>query len=121
MPPKGPSRVPAARRPEGTASRVPRGWIVATAALAAVCLLAAIVVLLACAMIYRPRSQVRPETLAALLLMLEIWILETRRQGGPDRAWWLVPIGWLWIGAHVSFWVSWVVCACFVLEDWRAG
>ena len=215
MPPKGPSRVPAARRPEGTASRVPRGWIVATAALAAVCMLvavtfqifdtdlwlhltraraalslhalperqlwtwpmygardpsspawgfvfliwpfwalggvpglfiwrwlvalaafgvagltarrlgarglAAIVVLLACAMIYRPRSQVRPETLAALLLMLEIWILETRRQGGPDRAWWLVPIGWLWIGAHVSFWVSWVVCACFVLEDWRAG
>lgn len=81
--------------------------------------LAVVIVLLACAMIYRPRSQVRPETLAALLLALEIWILETRRQGGPDRAWWLVPIAWFWIGVHVSFWVCWLVCGCFVVDEWR--
>lgn len=77
------------------------------------------ITLLACAMIYRPRSQVRPETLAALLLVLEIWILETRRRGGPDRAWWLVPIAWFWIGVHVSFWMCWLVGGCFLLGEWR--
>jgi hypothetical protein len=83
--------------------------------------LVAVITLLACAMIYRPRSQVRPETLAALLLVLELRILETRRRGGPDRAWWIVPIAWLWIGVHVSFWVCWVVCGCFLIGEWRAG
>ncbi len=44
---------------------------------------APLVALLLCAFIYRLRSQVRPETLVAVLVALEIWILETRRRGGP--------------------------------------
>jgi hypothetical protein len=81
--------------------------------------LAAIVVLLACVMIYRPRSQVRPETLAALLLALQIWILERRRSGGRDLALLLIPLAWIWLAAHASFWVSWLVCGIFALDEWR--
>src|SRR5262249_20780756 len=46
--------------------------------------LTAIVVVLMGALVYRQRSQVRPETLVGVLLALELWILETRRAGGPD-------------------------------------
>src|SRR5262252_4354773 len=44
---------------------------------------ATIVVLVACAMVFRIRTQVRPEAIGAILLGLQLWILETRRQGGP--------------------------------------
>ena len=37
-------------------------------------------------LVFRQRAQVRPELVAAALLALAQWILETRRAGGPDRA-----------------------------------
>src|SRR5439155_19666881 len=53
---------------------------------------APLVALVLCAFIQRLRSQVRPETLVALVLALEICILETRRLGGRDRSFWLVGV-----------------------------
>src|SRR5207245_1547337 len=49
-------------------------------------------VIVACALIYRQRSQIRPESLASVWFALTIWLLETRRQGGPDRTPWLIAV-----------------------------
>src|SRR5439155_8147431 len=38
-----------------------------------------LVILVWCSLVYRHRSQIRPETLAAVLLAIEIWVLELRR------------------------------------------
>jgi hypothetical protein len=65
--------------------------------------LTTLLVVAVCALTYRQRSQVRPETLAALLLALQIWILETRRHGGRDWTWALIPIAWVWANAHISY------------------
>src|SRR5262249_1584451 len=51
----------------------------------------------------RLRAQIRPETLATLLFAASLWILERRRQGGPDRSPWLVAIAWIWINAHLTY------------------
>ena len=37
------------------------------------------------ALVYRQRSQIRPETIAAVWFALTLWGLETRRGGGPDQ------------------------------------
>ena len=74
-----------------------------------------LVAIAACALVYRGRSQVRPETLVAILLALEIWVLERRRRPPGDappaaRApWWrgpgpaLVAIAWVWANVHISY------------------
>src|SRR6266487_5894910 len=67
-----------------------------------------------CSLVYRQRSLVRPETLAAVLLALEIWILEVRRAraalasgqaagGGGDPAPWLILVAWIWANSHSSY------------------
>ena len=81
-----------------------------------------LVVMVACAMVYRQRSQVRPEALAAGLLALTIWVLETRRRGGRDHALWLIPIAWLWPAVHASFHLGWLAIAAFAVDEgWRGG
>ena len=45
---------------------------------------AALIVLVACALVYRPRSQIRPETLVAVLLALEIKSMITGQSAGPE-------------------------------------
>ena len=72
-----------------------------------------LVVLVICSLVYRQRAQVRPESLAAVLLALELWILETRRAGGPDRTRWLAAIGWAWANVHISFPLGLVVLALY--------
>jgi len=62
-----------------------------------------LLVVAVCALTYRQRSQIRPETLAAVLIALQIWILETRRHGGRDWTWTLIPIAWVWANAHISY------------------
>src|SRR5207247_859724 len=75
----------------------------------------------------RVRTDVRPETLASLLLALELWILETRRRSadaaagprgalGPDRAWWIVPIAWVWANAHISYYLGLVVLGIYIAD-----
>ncbi|HEY6867001.1 MAG TPA: hypothetical protein VI792_07080, partial [Candidatus Eisenbacteria bacterium] len=76
---------------------------------------AAAVVLVWFALIYRERAQARPESLAAVLLAAELWILETRRAGGPDRARWLVPIQVAWVNVHLSFALGLVVIGVYAL------
>jgi hypothetical protein len=81
--------------------------------------LAPLVALAWCALIYRPRSQVRPETLAAVLLAAELWILERARQGDRRALPWLVPITWIWVNAHVSYFIAFVLVGLHGLAAWR--
>jgi hypothetical protein len=82
---------------------------------------APLVALLLCAFIQRLRSQVRPETLVAVLLALEIWILETRRRGGGDRTLWLVAVAWVWANTHISYYLGFVVLAAYLADAWIAS
>ena len=70
--------------------------------------LATLVVLALGALTYRERTMVRPETLALVLFAAQLWILETRRAGGPARNLALVLIACLWINVHVSFYLGFV-------------
>ncbi|MEO5617559.1 MAG: hypothetical protein ABIS67_07285 [Candidatus Eisenbacteria bacterium] len=110
---------------------------------------AALFVLLWCGVLYRFRSQVRPETLVAVLLAAQLWLLETRRArqsrppvaraagagaaaagspgaaariaAGIDPAWWLVPIAVVWINVHLSYVLGLFVTAAYLLDElWRA-
>ena len=59
------------------------------------------------AILWRGRSQMRPETFAGILLMAQVLLLETRRQRAApaplarDPAWGVVPIALLWANAHI--------------------
>jgi len=55
-----------------------------------------LLVMVACALVFRQRSQLRPDTLVAVLLALELWLLESRRGGGRVHVAWLVVLGWAW-------------------------
>jgi len=81
--------------------------------------LAPLVVLAWCVLVYRPRSQVRPETLAAVLLAAELWILERARTGDRRSLWWLVPITWIWVNAHVSYFIAFVLVVVHGVAAWR--
>jgi hypothetical protein len=70
---------------------------------------AALVAVVACALAYRTRSQIRPETLVAVYLALELWILETRRQGGPDRTAWIPLIALAWANTHLSYFLGFIL------------
>lgn len=70
---------------------------------------AALIVPVACVLVYRTRSQIRPETLVAVLLALVVWILETRRHGGRDRTAWLPLIALVWANAHLSWFLGMVM------------
>jgi hypothetical protein len=70
---------------------------------------APLVVIMLAAMVYRIRSQVRPETIAAALLMAEIGLLEARRHGGRVPLGWLVPLAWVWANTHISWYLFFVV------------
>jgi len=55
------------------------------------------------ALTWRQRSMIRPEMLAAVLLALEIALLEARRLGSPSRLPFLGAVFWLWVQCHISF------------------
>jgi hypothetical protein len=63
----------------------------------------ALPVLVLCSLVYRQRSDIRPETVAAVLFALEIWILESRRHADRDRTWALMLIACAWANVHISF------------------
>ncbi|MEQ1832036.1 MAG: hypothetical protein ABL977_03190 [Candidatus Eisenbacteria bacterium] len=69
-----------------------------------------LVTLVLCALVYRQRSQVRPETLAAMLLAFQLWLLATRRgPGWRDIA--LVATAWGWANVHLSWYLGLAVLA----------
>ncbi len=86
-----------------------------------------LVVLVWCALIYRGRSQVRPETLAAVLMAVELWILEGRRhairEGDPrlGHLFWLVPLAWVWVNVHVSYFIAFVLLGIHAVGVMRDG
>ncbi len=69
------------------------------------------------AMVYRQRSELRPEMLAALLLALQCAALE-RMRAGSRRAQWLVPvIACVWANAHVSYWMGLLLTGTFLVDS----
>lgn len=74
-----------------------------------------------CALTYRSRSLVRPETLVAVLLAAQIFVHESRRQGGTDRSPWLVLIALLWANAHVSYHLGLLIQGIYLLDAWWRG
>jgi hypothetical protein len=82
---------------------------------------APLVVMVVCSLVWRARSQVRPETLAAVLLAAELWILEARRQGGKDHTAWLVPLAWVWANVHNTWFLGFGVLGFHALDDLRRG
>jgi hypothetical protein len=76
---------------------------------------AALLAPVACVLVYRTRSQVRPETLVAVYLSVQIWILETRRHGGPDRTILLPLLALLWANTHLSWFLGMLLNGIHVL------
>jgi hypothetical protein len=66
----------------------------------------ALLVMVVAALVYRQRSQIRPETLASVWLALTVWLLEGPRHGGPDRRWWLPVVMVAWVNTHISFYLA---------------
>lgn len=80
-----------------------------------------LVALVWCALIYRQRSQMRPETLAAALMAAQLFLLEARRHGGRDRSWWIVGIAIVWANVHVSYYLGLALTGFYLVDDlWRA-
>ena len=85
--------------------------------------LAALFVLVWCAMLYRFRSQVRPETLVAVLLAGQLALFEWRRtRWSPGRfsfdpAWLAVPLAVVWTNVHLSFPLGLFVTGAYLLDD----
>ena len=74
-----------------------------------------------CALVYRQRSQLRPETLVAVLLALQLFIHESRRgHSGTarDLSLALPLIALAWVNVHLSYWLGLVVQAIYWLDAW---
>jgi len=83
--------------------------------------LIALPVLVWASLVYRGRSEIRPETLAAVLFACQLWILESRRRAlggsGWDRAWWIVPIALVWANVHVTYHVGLALTGAYALAE----
>jgi hypothetical protein len=94
--------------------------------------LAPLAVIVACSLVYRQRSQVRPETLVAILFAIELWILESWREtarslkarAAPDARnavrdprLWLVAVALLWANVHISYWMGLAVQFIYLIGD----
>jgi len=86
-----------------------------------------LIVIVLCALTYRQRSQIRPETLASVWLAVTIALLAWRRVAFDaerlraagtlrDPALLLVPLFWLWIQTHVSYPLGFAVAGAFAVE-----
>jgi hypothetical protein len=106
-----------------------------------------LLVIAVCLLVYRARSQPRPETLVAVLMALQILVLETRRARraaaaastpppgalerasrsgglaalGADPGVWLVPIAWVWANTHPSYYMGFVMIGFHGLDELRAA
>ena len=85
-----------------------------------------VVVMAWCAVIYRIRTDLRPETLAAACFAFVLWTLTRRRTQGSgriDRAWWIVPVAWAWANVHVSYYLGFLLLGVHLLDahltTWR--
>ncbi len=74
-----------------------------------------LLVIALCSMVYRWRSSPRPETVAAVLLAAEIWLLESRRHGSRVHAAWLVLMAWIWANTHLTYYLLFAVLGIHAL------
>ena len=80
------------------------------------------VVLVWCLLLYRGRSQMRPETLVLIVMSAQMLVLEWRRArqregGGPHATWALVPLAVIWANVHLSYYVSLLLAGFYLLEE----
>ena len=86
-------------------------------------------VLVLAALTWRHRSQVRPETLVAILLALELWLLETWRVTSSneprfslqDHRLAVAPLIWIWVNTHISWPLGFVVLGAYALDALLLG
>src|SRR5262245_13537887 len=85
--------------------------------------LSATLALVACSLLYRLRTDIRPETLAALLLALVLWILERDRTAAePTRAlWWIPVLAMAWANVHISWYLGFVLLGLHLLDAVLGG
>jgi len=90
--------------------------------------LSAVVVLVACSLLYRVRTDVRPETLAALLLALELWILERDRAApapGSRAIVWIPVLMLVWVNVHISYYLGFLLLGLYgadaLSRAWRGA
>jgi len=76
------------------------------------------IVIVVAGLIGRYRSQLRPESLASILLVIEMLILETRRARGADRSWWIPLLACAWANVHISFYLCPLLLGLYALPDW---
>jgi hypothetical protein len=78
------------------------------------------VVVALCALAYRLRAEVRPESLAAVLLAITLWILESRRSGHRDRSAWLPLVACVWANVHISWYLGFALIGVYAIDQvWR--
>lgn len=92
------------------------GWVVARRLGAKG--LAPFAALLWCAIASRQRSMMRPEMLAALFMVVQVWMLERRRAGDARITWALVPLAWVWINAHISYTLFFEIGLAYLADAW---
>ncbi len=78
--------------------------------------------LLWCALLWRQRSQARPETLVLILISAQLLLFEARRAaraGGraSAHAWGFVPLALVWANAHISYYLGFVIASGYLLDD----
>lgn len=84
--------------------------------------LSTFVVIVLAGLTWRLRSQARPETLVAILLALEILVLESyRRDARPRRLWLLIPIAIAWANVHLSYYLGLALIAIHALDAAWSG
>jgi len=75
-----------------------------------------------CALLWRQRSQARPETFVLLLIGALLLLFESRRAARDRGAatahgWGFVPIALVWANAHISWYLGFVIAAGYLLDD----
>jgi hypothetical protein len=73
----------------------------------------ALFVLALAALSWRHRSQARPETLVAVLLALELWLLIAWRESGRAKSVAIAIVLWAWVNAHISWPLGFAVLGAF--------
>jgi hypothetical protein len=77
---------------------------------------AGLLVMVVCSLVYRQRSQIRPETLAAVWFALGLWLLECSRAGGPDRRPWLAAVTLAWVNTHLSYYLAFLLVLVHLID-----
>ncbi len=84
--------------------------------------LAPFVAIVWCAVLFRMRSQARPETLVAIFMAAQLWLLEGRRAAHREgrshtASWWIVLVALLWANVHISYYLGLILTSVYALDE----